>query len=207
MSFFGGKQSKQKDTKQKPKRVENPYESETHLGKVGEEIARVPKDIGREIKDAFTDEFVGALYGMSGSEVAQKRQEKETQEKMGYTPLDLQRLHQAQSNQDMEAISRIQEEMQEKAQKKQEHQSMHKKRKSEEERVQQQLEQEKMQKRKEEEEEEQRKKEEEERQRQEEANAMQDSGKGKEQAAIGKPRKKAQMDYQPNQFETGRKKG
>lgn len=198
--------SSQKKQDKKPK-VVNRFETEHtgvlgHLEQAGKEIAAVPKDIAVDFKNTAVDSFVGALYGVSATEVAQKR---EREQNKNFTPMDWAKLDAAHKRGDMMAVQHINEEMGKKAQQKQEFAARFKQRKSEEERVQHQIKQEKAQREKEEEEEEMRKKQEEEQRKQQEAQQMAGAGAGKTKGRLGAPRKKASTDVGTN-FEAGQGK-
>lgn len=199
--------SSQKKQDKKPK-VVNRFESDHegllgHLDRAGKQITSVPTDIAVDFKNTAVDSFVGALYGVSATEVAQKR---EREQKKNFSPMDWAKLDAAHKRGDMKAVQNINEEMGEKAQEKQEYNARFKQRKAEEERVQHQLKQEEAQREKEEEEEEEmRKKQEEEQQRQAAANDMAGAGAGKTKGRLGQARKKASTDMGTN-FEAGQGK-
>lgn len=187
-----------------PQSFRNPLEMmQDEIKNTGADLKQIPQDMLQE----STDQMWAAIYG------TKPRSEKqntitgsvEQDKKMGYTFLDVEKLRKAQMSGDMNQVEKVNENLQEKSEKKQENQAAHRAYMAEIERAIQELEQKEQEREKQIAEEEAKKRQQEE----EERAAMQQSssdGAAKSKGRLGGARPKASVEtnFEASKGRTGK---
>lgn len=187
-----------------PRSFRNPLEMmQDEIKNTGADLTQIPKDMLQE----SSDQMWAAIYGTKPAAEKQKTitGSLEQDRKMGYTPLDVDKLKRAQTSGSPSEIKRVNENIQEKGQKYQEKQASHRAYMAEIERAIQELEQKEQERERQKAEEESQKRQQEEEERMAiQQNASDGAAKSKGRLGGARPKAQVETNFEASKGRTGK---